>query len=134
MEKLKIAVNYNSINNLDVSVVPVRRRLPQVCFGSQIKPVQTQTDMITNVTIERFTNILNGENADEFSRIIDIILSGYENWFKHSVCEIYHGEEIQVLKIVFFCSLVLSKKLLLHKREVFPRSVATSNNVLVIFR
>ena len=79
MEKLKIAVNYNSINNLDVSVVPVRRRLPQVCFGSQIKLVQTQTDMIINVTFEGFTNILNVENADEFSRIIDIILSGYEN-------------------------------------------------------
>ena len=77
MEKLKIAVNYNSINNLDVSGVPVRRRLPQVCFGSQTKSVQTQTDLITNVTIERFTNILNGENAAEFSRIIDIILSGY---------------------------------------------------------
>ena len=77
MEKLKIAVNYNSINNLDVSGVPVRRRLPQVCFGSQTKSVQTQTDLITNVTIERFTNILNGENAAEFSKIIDIILSGY---------------------------------------------------------
>ena len=65
MEKLKIAVNYNSINNLDVSGVPVRRRLPQVCLGSQTKSVQTQTDLITNVTIERFTNILNGENAAE---------------------------------------------------------------------
>ena len=77
MEKLKIAVNYNSINHLDVRSVPVRRRLPQVCFGSQTKSVQTQTDMVTNVTIERFTNILKGENAAEFSRIIDIILSGY---------------------------------------------------------
>ena len=73
MEKLKIAVNYN----LDVSGVPVCRRLPQVCFGSQTKSDQTQTDLITNVTIERFTNILNGENAAEFSKIIDIILSGY---------------------------------------------------------
>ena len=51
--------------------------MPQVCFGSQTKSVQTQTDMITNVTIERFTTNLNGENAAEFSRIIDIILSGY---------------------------------------------------------
>ena len=33
--------------------------------------------MITNVTTERFTNILNGENAAEFSGIIDIILCGY---------------------------------------------------------
>ena len=77
MEKLKMAVNYNSLNNLDVNGVPVPRRLPQVCFGSQTKSVQTQTDMITNVTIERFTNLLNGENTAEFSRIIDIVLSGY---------------------------------------------------------
>ena len=76
MEKLKSAVNYNSINNLDVSEDPVRRRLPQDCFGSQAKSVQTQTDLITNVTIKRFTNILNGKNAAEFSRIIDIIFSG----------------------------------------------------------
>ena len=76
MEKLKITVTYNSINNLDVSGVPVRRRLPRVCFGSQTKSVQTQTEIITNVTVERFTNILNGENAAEFSRIIDISLSG----------------------------------------------------------
>ena len=77
MKKLKKALNYNSINNLDVSGVPVRRRLPHVCFGSQTKSVQTQTDLITNVTIKRFTNILNGENAAELSRIIDIFLSGY---------------------------------------------------------
>ena len=77
MEKLKIAVNYNSINNLDVSGLPVRRRLPQVCFGSQTKSVRTQIDMITNVTIERFTNILKDENAAEFSRTIDINLSGF---------------------------------------------------------
>ena len=78
IEKLIITVNYNSINNLDRGGVPVRRRLPQVCVGSHIKSVQTQTDMITNVTIERFTNILNGENAVEICRIIDIILSGYD--------------------------------------------------------
>ena len=78
MEKLKLAVNYNSISNLDVSGVPVRRRLSQVCFGSQTKSVQTQTDLITNVTIERFTNILNGENAADLSRIIDIFLNVYD--------------------------------------------------------
>ena len=60
MKKLKIAVSYNSINNLDVSGVPVRRRLPQVSFSSETKSVQTQTDKNTNVTIERFTNILTG--------------------------------------------------------------------------
>ena len=66
------------MNNLDVSGVPVRRRLPQVCFGSQTKSVQTQTDLITNVTIEHFTNTLNGENAAEFSRIVDIFQVGMD--------------------------------------------------------
>ena len=41
------------MNNLDVSGVPLRRRLPQVCFGSQTISVQTQADMITDVKIER---------------------------------------------------------------------------------
>ena len=92
MEKLKITVKNNSINNVDVSGVPVRRRLPRVCCGSQTKSVQTQTDMITNVTIERFTKILNGENAAEFSRIIDIILSG------HGSMEIDSNTLFQVLR------------------------------------
>ena len=39
--------------------------------------VQTQTDLITNVTIDRSTNLLNGDNAAEFSKKLDIILSGY---------------------------------------------------------
>ena len=77
MEKLKSAVSYNSINNLDVSDVQVRRRLPQICFGLQTESDQSQTDMITNVTIELITNTLNDENASEFSRLIDITLGGY---------------------------------------------------------
>ena len=79
MEKLKIDVNYNnSINNSpDIGGASLRRRLPQVCFASQTRSIQTQTDLITNVRIERFINILNGDNATEFSEIIDIILSGY---------------------------------------------------------
>ena len=77
MEELKIAVKYKSFDNLDVSGVPIRSRLPQICFGSQTKSVQSQTDMTTYVTIKRFTNNLNGENAAEFSWLIDIILSGY---------------------------------------------------------
>ena len=79
MEKLKIAVNYNnSINNsTDIGGASLRRRLPQVCFASQTRSIQTQTDLFTNVTIERFINILNGDNAAEFSKIIDTILSGY---------------------------------------------------------
>ena len=112
MEKLKIAVNYNSINNLDVSGVPVRRRLPQVCFGSQTKSVQTQTDLITNVTIERFTNILNGENAAEFSKINDIILSGYgcmeidsNTWRRNSSFKYW------------FSFALVYQKMLLHKQR-----------------
>ena len=79
MEKLKIAVSYNnSINNsTDIGGASLRRRLPQVCFASQIRSIQAQTDLITNVTIKRFINILNGDNAAEFSKVIDIILSEY---------------------------------------------------------
>ena len=79
MKKLKIAVNYNnSINNAtEIGSAPLRRRLPQVCFASQTRSIQTQTDLITNVTIERFIIFLNGDNAAEFSQIIDIILIGY---------------------------------------------------------
>ena len=79
MEKLKIAVNYNISNNNSTHIggASLRRRLPQVCFASQTWSVQTQTDLITNVTIERFINFLNDDNAAEFSKIIDTILSGY---------------------------------------------------------
>ena len=79
MEKIKIAVNYNnSINNsTDIGGASLRRRLPQVCFPSQTRFLQTQTDLITNVTIERFNKILNGDNTAEFSKVIDIKMSGY---------------------------------------------------------
>ena len=79
MEKLKIAVKYNNFinNSTDIGSAPLRRRLPQVWFASQNRSIQTQTDFITNVTIERFINISNGDNAAEFSKIIDINLSGY---------------------------------------------------------
>ena len=77
MEKMKLAVNYNSTNNLDTAGDTLRKRLPQICFASQTRSIQTQTDLITNVTIERFIRILNGDNAAELSKIIDIILSGY---------------------------------------------------------
>ena len=79
MEKLKIAVSYsNSINNsTDIGGASLRKRLPQVCFASQTRSIQAQTDLITNVTIERFINILNSYNAAEFSKVIDIILSEY---------------------------------------------------------
>ena len=77
MEKMKWAVNCNSTNNLDTAGVSLRKRLPQIFFASQTRSIQTQIDLITNVTIERFIRILKGDNAAEFSKIIDIILSGF---------------------------------------------------------
>ena len=53
---MKIAVNYNSINNLDFFSLPVFKRLPQNCFGSQTKSVQTQIDMITNEQLNASLN------------------------------------------------------------------------------
>ena len=69
MENLKKAVYYNNsiINSTDIGGAPQRRRLPQVCFALQTRTVQTQTDLITNVTIERFIFNFNGDNAAEFS-------------------------------------------------------------------
>ena len=106
MEKLKIAVNYNnSINNsTDIGSAPLRRRLPQVCFALQTRSIQTQTDLITNKTIERFIMILNGDNAAEFSKIIDIILSGYGRLEIDSqilFVKFIYGKEIQILIICF---------------------------------
>ena len=107
-------MNYNSINNLDVCGVPVLRQLPQVCFGSLTDFVQTQTDMITNVTLERFTIIMNGENAAEFSRIVDIILSGYgcmeidsNTLFVKFIME----KKFKFKILVFFLSFVYQKKM-----------------------
>ena len=85
-------MNYKSINNLDVSGVPLRKQVPQICFGSQTKSVQTNIN--TNVTIEGFANTLNGENAAESCRLIDIILSEYgcmeidsNTWFLKFIME-----------------------------------------------
>ena len=48
-----------------------------LCFASQTRSIQTQIDLITNVTVERFIRLLNGDNAADFSKIIDFVLSGY---------------------------------------------------------
>ena len=95
IEKLKTAVNYNNCinNSTDIAGASLRRRLPQVCFASQTRSIQTQTDLITNVTIERFINILNGDNAAEFFKIIDIILSGYGR-LEIDSNTFYNGKEI----------------------------------------
>ena len=77
MEKMKVAVHYNSAKNLDTTGISLRKRLTQICFASQTRSIQTQIDPITIVTIERFIRILNWVNAAAFSKIIKIILSGY---------------------------------------------------------
>ena len=76
MEKMKLAVNYNSTNNLDTAGVSLRKWLPQICFASQTRSIQTQTDLITNVTIERFIRILNGDNAAEFPKSLILFWVG----------------------------------------------------------
>ena len=66
MEKMKVAVNYNSTNNLDNAWVSLRNWLPQICFASQTRSIQTQIDLNTNLTIERFIRILSADKAAEF--------------------------------------------------------------------
>ena len=77
MEKMKVAVHYSSANNLDTAGISLRKRLPQIFFASQTRSIQTQTDLNTNVTIERFNRILKGNIGGEYSKTLDIILSGY---------------------------------------------------------
>ena len=138
MEKLKTAVNYNSINNLDRSGVAFCRRVPQVCIGSQTKSVQTQIDTITSVTIERFTNFLNDEKAAAFSRTIDIILTEYsclETDSNTLFVKFIMEKKFKFYLVAFFALLFFFfEKLLLHMREAFPRSVATSNAGIAIIR
>ena len=46
MEKLKFSFNYNNCinNSTDIGGVTLRRRLPQFCFASRTRSIQTQTD------------------------------------------------------------------------------------------
>ena len=80
MEKLKIAVNYNNslTTQLTLVVLLYEGDCHKFALLHKLDSIPTQTDLITNVTIERFINILNGDNAAEFSKIIDFILSGYD--------------------------------------------------------
>ena len=66
MKKIKVAVDYNSTNKFDNAGVSLRKGLQQITFASQARSNQTQTDLITNVIIERFIRILNGNKAAEF--------------------------------------------------------------------
>ena len=83
--------------------------MPQVCFASQTRPIQTQTDLITNVTIERFINISNGDNAAEFSKFIDIILSGYGRLeIDSQICllNLFWKRNSNFNNLFFFCFLI----------------------------
>lgn len=76
MEKLQAAATYNSVHELDLGNVSLRKRLPHICF-SQKKTAASQTDLLPSATIERFIKLMHGPNASEFCRIMDILLSGY---------------------------------------------------------
>ena len=41
MEKMEVAVNYNSTSNLDAPGASLRKRLPQICFASQTQSIQS---------------------------------------------------------------------------------------------
>ena len=71
MEKMEVAVYYISTNNLDTAGVSLQKLMPQTCFVSETGSIRTQTDLITNLNIERFIRILNGDDAAEFSKIME---------------------------------------------------------------
>ena len=73
IKKLKIAISYNSINNLDIGGAPVRKQLSQICFASKSYSIQSQFDFFTNVTIERFVRIKNSDNAADFLKSLILI-------------------------------------------------------------
>ena len=51
--------------------------MPQTCFASKTRSIQSHTVLITNVTTEPFISILNEDHASEFPKILDLILIGY---------------------------------------------------------
>ena len=74
MEKLPEAVSYNDQHNLTVSIS--KKKLPNVNM-IMTQDVQTQTDFLPTCTIERFYSIYNGVMYGEFSKLLDILNSGY---------------------------------------------------------
>ena len=63
--------------------------------------------MLTSVTIERFTSILNGQNAAENSGKSDIVLSGYgcmEFGSNTLFVKIIMEKKLKFYILTFFCS------------------------------
>lgn len=70
------AITLNSNLKLHSLCSNIKKRLPHICF-SQKQTVATQTDAITNVTIDRIIHIIDGPFAADFFKIIDVILTGF---------------------------------------------------------
>ena len=74
MNKIDEAVNYNEQHQLNFA--NPKRKLPNVnCVFTN--SVQTQTDILSTCTIDRFYSIYNGGLYGELSKILDILNSGY---------------------------------------------------------
>ena len=54
----------------------MQNRLPQVCFSLQTRSIQTQTDLITTVTIERFNDILDSVGFLGFQKLLRLLREG----------------------------------------------------------
>ena len=76
LEKLIDAVDYClQQQNLHRNFFSMKK-LPSICHAVK-QNVQTQTDFVPLLTNQRFVEIYYNEHYAEFSKIIDIILSGY---------------------------------------------------------
>ena len=96
----------------------------------RLKAKYIQSDMTSNVTIERFTNILNDENAAALSRKIYLVLSGY-GCMEIDSNTLFVKVMMKENSIFKFFFAILCIKFLLRHRDAFPMSVATSNAGLV---
>ena len=75
-EKLQQAVIYNHQHQLDL--YSSKRKLPNIFELETVNEnVQVQTDFIPTCTFNRFLSIYQNSSYAEFSKIIDIIISGY---------------------------------------------------------
>ena len=75
-EQLQQAVIYNHQHQLDL--YSSKRKLPNILELETVKEnVKVQTDFIPTCTFNRFLSIYQNSSYAEFSKIIDIIISGY---------------------------------------------------------
>ena len=77
-EKLKEAVDYNQKLGEETKNqnTGYRCKLPKF-RQSSTRTIQTQTDLLPTSTNVRFLNLYNSEHYSEFSKIVDIMNSGY---------------------------------------------------------